>query len=112
MTQRRGSDSTRLAGAGSGWTNSGNIVSSNNTDATTTVTGTRHGTLVNGATYTTGQSGQAVNLDGSNDYVSLPEGSVAGLTDFSIVDVGAARHDGRLAPAVRLRHGDETTTCI
>ena len=39
---------------------------------------------MNGATYTTGQSGQGLSLDGSNDYVSLPEGSVAGLTDFSI----------------------------
>ena len=84
MTQDEDADSTRLAGTGSGWTNSGNIVSSNNSSATTTVTGTRHGTLVNGASYTTGQSGQAVNLDGSNDYVSLPEGSVYGLTDFSI----------------------------
>ncbi len=84
MTNDEESDSTKLATAGSGWTSSGNIVSSNNTDATTTVTGTRHGTLVNGATYTTGQSGQGLSLDGSNDYVSLPEGSVAGLTDFSI----------------------------
>ena len=77
--------STKLAGASSsGWTSSGNIVSSNNSDASTTVTGTRHGTLVNGATYTTGQSGQGLSLDGSNDYATLPEGSVAGLTDFSI----------------------------
>ena len=84
MTNDTESDSTRLAGAGSGWTNSGNIVSSNNSDATTSVAITRHGTLVNGSTYTTGQSGQAVDLDGNNDYVSLPAGAVEGLTDFSI----------------------------
>ena len=30
------------------------------------------------------RAARRLNLDGSNDYVSLPEGSVAGLTDFSI----------------------------
>lgn len=38
-----------------------------------------NGTLVNGATWTTGQSGNGVNLDGSNDHVSLP----AGLANFT-----------------------------
>ncbi len=42
------------------------------------------GTLVNGPTWVTGQSGNAVNLDGSNDHVSMPAGVVNGLTDFSI----------------------------
>ena len=84
MTNTTETDSTKLATAGSGWTNSSNIVSSNNSYASTTVTGTRHGTLLNGSTYVTGQISNAVDLDGSNDYVTLPEGSVAGLTDFTI----------------------------
>jgi hypothetical protein len=44
----------------------------------------RHGSLVNGPTWVTGQSGNAVNLDGSNDYVSMPTGVVNGLNNFSI----------------------------
>jgi glucuronoarabinoxylan endo-1,4-beta-xylanase len=42
------------------------------------------GTLVNGPLWTTGKFGNAVNLDGTNDYVSLPSGVVDGLTDFTI----------------------------
>lgn len=44
-----------------------------------------NGTLVNGATWTTGQSGGAVNLaKASKQYVSLPSGVVANLSDFTI----------------------------
>ncbi len=42
------------------------------------------GTLVGGPTWTTGKYNNAVNLDGTNDYVSLPTGVVDGLTDFTI----------------------------
>src|SRR5262245_43184237 len=35
-------------------------------------------TLQNGATWTTGKSGAAVNMDGSNDYISLPRVDVTG----------------------------------
>ncbi|MBX3435322.1 MAG: carbohydrate-binding protein [Pirellulales bacterium] len=42
------------------------------------------GTLVNGALWTSGRSGNAVDLDGTNDYVSLPAGIVDGLTDITI----------------------------
>jgi hypothetical protein len=42
-------------------------------------------TLVNGPTFTTGQLGQAVNFDGSNDHASLPIGNVvSSLNDFTI----------------------------
>ena len=78
-------DTYRAAGAGSGWTSSGNIVSSNGSHASTTVTGTRHATLVGNMPYhASGQFSQAVDLDGSNDYVALPDGSVYGLGDFTI----------------------------
>jgi GH43 family beta-xylosidase len=43
-----------------------------------------NGTLVNGPTFVTGRVGQAVNLDGSNDHVSLPAGILNGLTNFTI----------------------------
>lgn len=84
MTPNASFNVTKAAGSGSGWTNSGNIVSSNNGYASTAVAGTRHGTLVNAPAFTTGQTGQAVDLNGSNQYVSLPDGSVSGLTDFTI----------------------------
>ena len=42
------------------------------------------GTLVNTPTFTTGQIGQAVNLDGVNEHVDLPNGIVSTLTDFTI----------------------------
>ena len=38
----------------------------------------RGGTLQNGATWTTGKSGPAVNMDGANDYISLPPIDVTG----------------------------------
>ncbi|MBN1311952.1 MAG: discoidin domain-containing protein [Anaerolineae bacterium] len=40
--------------------------------------------LVNGPTWVSGQSGNAVNLDGSNDYVSMPSGVISSLDDFTI----------------------------
>lgn len=42
------------------------------------------GTLVNGAGWAAGKSGNAVSLDGSNDHVTLPAGIVSGLSDFTI----------------------------
>ena len=42
------------------------------------------GTLVNGALRTTGISGNAVDLDGTNDHVRLPTGVVNGLTNITI----------------------------
>jgi hypothetical protein len=50
------------------------------TSGTTVVdtTGGRHGTLANGATWTSGRSGNAALLDGVNDYVSLPTFDVSG----------------------------------
>jgi hypothetical protein len=42
------------------------------------------GTLVNGASWSPGKSGNAVTLDGVNDHVSLPVGSLAGLSDFTL----------------------------
>ena len=44
----------------------------------------KNATLVNGPTWVAGKSGNAVNLDGTNDYVSMPSGIVSGLNDFSI----------------------------
>ncbi|GAA3220371.1 beta-L-arabinofuranosidase domain-containing protein [Dactylosporangium siamense] len=43
----------------------------------------RTATVVNG-TYVTGRTGSAVNLNGSNGYVALPAGILAGATNFSI----------------------------
>jgi lysophospholipase L1-like esterase/fibronectin type 3 domain-containing protein len=44
-----------------------------------------NGVLVNGALWTTnGAFGNAVDLDGSNDYVSTPPGLVSSLTDFTV----------------------------
>ena len=56
---------------------------SGTTAADSTVNG-RHGTLVNGPTRVTGKGGNAVDLDGTNDYVSLPTGVVSTLSDFTI----------------------------
>jgi hypothetical protein len=44
----------------------------------------QHATLVNGPTWVAGQSGNAINLDGSDDYLSMPIGVVSGLDDFTI----------------------------
>ena len=44
----------------------------------------RTGTLINGPTWAAGKFGNAVNLDGTNDYVTLPTGVVNGLTDFTV----------------------------
>ncbi len=41
------------------------------------------GTLVNTPTFTTGQIGQAVNLDGSNQHVTMPTGIVSTLSNFT-----------------------------
>ncbi len=46
--------------------------------------GTNNATLVNGPTFVAGRLGNAVNLDGTNDHVSMPTGIVNGLTNFSI----------------------------
>ena len=44
----------------------------------------RNGTLVNGPARTAGLFGNAVDLSGTNQYVSLPSGVVNGLTNFTI----------------------------
>ena len=51
--------------------------------ADSTVNG-RHGTLVNGPLHVTGKGGNAVDLDGTNQYVSLPTGVVSTLNNFTI----------------------------
>lgn len=43
-----------------------------------------HASLQNGALWATGRQGNAVSLDGVDDYVSLPAGLVGDLADFSI----------------------------
>jgi autotransporter-associated beta strand protein len=43
-----------------------------------------HGTLVGGPLWTSGQLGNAVDLDGVDDHVTLPAGVVAGIRDFTI----------------------------
>src|SRR5205814_2093421 len=58
------------------------------TSGTTATDSTGHGwtgTLVNGPTWTTGKTGNAVNLaSASSQYVSLPNGVVSDLSDFTI----------------------------
>lgn len=59
------------------------------TASTSTTTGDAaglswHGTLVNGALRTAGKGGNAIDLDGTNDYVSLPAGVVSALSNFTI----------------------------
>ncbi|GAA2851257.1 hypothetical protein Acy02nite_34710 [Actinoplanes cyaneus] len=46
--------------------------------------GGRHGTLAGGATRTTGRTGGAVLLNGSDAYVDLPSGILTGATAFTI----------------------------
>jgi autotransporter-associated beta strand protein len=41
-------------------------------------------TLMNGAAFATGRFGQAVSLNGSSQYVALPNGLLSGLGDFTI----------------------------
>lgn len=43
-----------------------------------------HGALLNGPLWTTGKTANSVDLDGADDYVSLPAGVLAGLNDFTI----------------------------
>jgi hypothetical protein len=43
-----------------------------------------NGTLVNNPTWVSGQSGNAVSMNGTNQYVSLPTGVVSSLNDFTI----------------------------
>jgi hypothetical protein len=44
----------------------------------------RNATLVNGPTWLAGKYGNAVNLDGSNDYVTLPSGIMSAISSFTI----------------------------
>ena len=44
----------------------------------------RTATLVNGPVWAAGNVGNAIDLDGSDDHVSLPAGIVSGLNDFTI----------------------------
>jgi hypothetical protein len=57
------------------------------------------GTLTNGPLWSTGKSGNAVNLDGTNDYVKLPSGVLSGLkgvTFVSWVNLDAAKDWSRI----------------
>jgi hypothetical protein len=59
----------------------------NETSGTTAADASGHayaGTLVNGPLWVAGRTGNALGLDGVDDYVSLPDGVVADLADFSI----------------------------
>ncbi len=44
----------------------------------------RNGALNGGATFVTGRVGQAVDLSGTSQYVSLPAGVVSGMNDFTV----------------------------
>jgi aryl-phospho-beta-D-glucosidase BglC (GH1 family) len=71
---------------------------SGTTAADSTVNG-RHGTLVGGPTRVTGKGGKAVDLDGTDDHVSLPTGVVSSLGDFTIstwVNLDAASPGSRI----------------
>src|SRR5207302_481391 len=46
--------------------------------------GSLTGTLNGGASFVAGKSGNAVSLDGSSGYVSLPAGAIAKVADFTI----------------------------
>lgn len=62
-------------------------LSFNETSGTTAAdaTGNGHtGTLINGAAWAAGKSGNALSLDGVDDYLSLPAGFVKDLSDFTI----------------------------
>ena len=59
---------------GSGTTASPTAASGNQTKAA----------LANGATWTAGRTGGAVNLDGTNDHIVLPRGILNGLDEFTI----------------------------
>ncbi len=59
----------------------------------------RHGTLVNGPTLVAGKGGNAVDLDGADDHVSLPTGVVSSLRDFTLstwVNLDAASQRSRI----------------
>jgi hypothetical protein len=48
-------------------------------------TGNGHNaTLINGPVWAAGKSGNAVSLDGTNDYLALPTGALTDLSDFTI----------------------------
>jgi fibronectin type 3 domain-containing protein len=85
--------------APSGETGASNIISATSTNILTTqllfnetsgttatdASGNSHnGTLLNGATFAAGKSGNAVSLDGANDYVVLPPDIVKDYNDFTI----------------------------
>jgi O-glycosyl hydrolase len=58
---------------------------SGGTTATDATGNGRNGTLVNGPLWSTsGKFSNAVDLDGTNDHVTLPTGVVNGLTDFTV----------------------------
>ncbi len=70
------------------------------------IQGGRNGTLVNGATFANGMVGQALSLDGVDDYVSIPDNDLWTFpaSDFSIdlwinlrvVKVGSVGHPGQI----------------
>ena len=58
-----------------------------------------------------GRIGNAVKLNGSDEYVSLPTGIVSGLSDFTISAWVNPASDRHLVPRLRLRHGHRRSTC-
>lgn len=74
------------------------------------VAGSQHGSLVNGAGYTTGKVGQAFSLDGVNDHVVL--GNTAGdvgTGDFTLAlwlrTTASGRHEGIIGKRPSCSHG-------
>lgn len=74
------------------------------------VIGNRHGTLLNGTTFATGNLGQAFSFDGLNDHVSF--GNVAGNVgsdDFTLAfwikTTSSGRHEGLIGKRPSCAHG-------
>ena len=89
--------------ASSGETGSSNIVYATSTNiiqtqllfdessgiTTVDATGNGHtGTLLNGALFAAGKTGNAISLDGTDDYVSLPANIVEDYNDFTVSSLG------------------------
>lgn len=90
------------AGLIASWSGDGN--------ANDSVNSAHNGTLVNGAGFSSGQIGQAFRLDGSSDFISVPDNNAwaFGTGDFSIslwASFDSVRHDTyRRLPNVFIGH--------